>query len=622
MVQIRPLADAPTNLTDRRIEAPIKPPAIAETKPAIIAAPQIKTPAQPPVPVVAKIAAVSSATTLAQIAVLSSDDEARYKQIFAAQKKGRWSEAGKLIAKLENKLLLGHVKFQRYMHPTAYRSKFSELQAWMRDYKDHPEAARIYKLANRRKPSAAGAPKRPERKSWRFANRERTAFEVYNPKRTTKQKRHVARVGRYVRSLLKRERPTQALNYLNQPKIRNSLTTIEFDRFRHRVAVSYYMEQVDAKAYKLASEIARRSRKGVPHTDWIAGLASWRLGNHAQAGSHFEHLAKAEYVNEWDHSSSAFWAARAFLRTRQSDKVLPMLRIAAKSELSFYGILARRQLGLPVIPEWQLPGAEDRSLQEVLAAPHARRAVALAQVGELPRAEMELAWAQGLLEDRHDAALMRVASALGLASVEYKIALSTDAKGLEAGLYPVPTFTPRGGYKVDRPLLFAIMRKESKFLANAESHAGARGLMQIMPITAEHVTGDRRYRHSKVLLEELFEPEVNIDLGQTYIKGLMGSMKPKGNLMKFLAAYNAGPGNLNRWLRNVKFQDDPLLFVESLPVPETRSYVEKVLASYWIYRARLGHKIPSLDAVIEGAWPVYMRQEKGPGDVAALTSSH
>ncbi len=77
-------------------------------------------------------------------------------------------------------------------------------------------------------------------------------------------------------------------------------------------------------------------------------------------------------------------------------------------------------------------------------------------------------------------------------------------------------------------------------------------------------------------------------------------------------AYNGGPGNLHKWYNGMDTQDDPLLFIESVPSHETRNYVERVLANLWIYRYRLNETDPSLDMVAGGGWPVYDRQATAP----------
>ena len=77
------------------------------------------------------------------------------------------------------------------------------------------------------------------------------------------------------------------------------------------------------------------------------------------------------------------------------------------------------------------------------------------------------------------------------------------------------------------------------------------------------------------------------------------------NLFKTLAAYNAGPGKLGRWESKINYQNDPLMFMESIPSPETRNFIEQVLIGLWIYRFRLDQSAPSLTQLAEGSWPHY-----------------
>ena len=83
----------------------------------------------------------------------------------------------------------------------------------------------------------------------------------------------------------------------------------------------------------------------------------------------------------------------------------------------------------------------------------------------------------------------------------------------------------------------------------------------------------------------------------------------RGNLLYLVAAYNGGPGNLRKWCRRTKCKEDPLLFIESLPLRETRLFTEHVLVNLSIYRARLGQAAAALDAIVAGRWPTYARQD-------------
>ena len=157
---------------------------------------------------------------------------------------------------------------------------------------------------------------------------------------------------------------------------------------------------------------------------------------------------------------------------------------------------------------------------------------------------------------------------------------------------------------MDRALIYAFMRQESRFSQRAKSHAGARGLMQLMPGTAGFMTG-KRFRGAR--RNELYDPELNISIAQRYIRYLIRNDVVKGSVLMLAAAYNGGPGNLNKWRRRAarRKATDPLIFIETIPARETRNYVERVLANLWIYRSRLGQDTPTLDRLAAGQVPIY-----------------
>ena len=115
-------------------------------------------------------------------------------------------------------------------------------------------------------------------------------------------------------------------------------------------------------------------------------------------------------------------------------------------------------------------------------------------------------------------------------------------------------------------------------------------------------------------MHRLHDPAFSLELGQRYVHYLARHEAVAGDLIRLLAAYNAGPGNLARWLPASRHRDDPLLFIESIPVDETRGFVQRVLAYSWIYASRLGLPAPSLDAIAEGRFPRFA----GPEEVTAL----
>ena len=115
-------------------------------------------------------------------------------------------------------------------------------------------------------------------------------------------------------------------------------------------------------------------------------------------------------------------------------------------------------------------------------------------------------------------------------------------------------------------------------------------------------SGDTRFKNQ----HELYDPELNMSLGQKYIQHLIADPAVGGNLFYMTTAYNAGPGNLRKWQNGVDYRDDPLLFIEGIRSRETRNFVERVLTNFWVYRLRLGQDVPSLEAAAAGEWPVYI----------------
>jgi soluble lytic murein transglycosylase-like protein len=173
----------------------------------------------------------------------------------------------------------------------------------------------------------------------------------------------------------------------------------------------------------------------------------------------------------------------------------------------------------------------------------------------------------------------------------------------------MPALKPSGGFSVDPALVYALALQESRFDARAVSPAGARGMMQIMPATAAYVLGDSSLRGNG--MARLNDPSVSLDIAQRYLHMLVSLDVVDGNLIRVLAAYNNGPGNLARWAPAASHRDDPFLFIEAIPVGETRAYVQRVLAYSWIYASRLGLPAPSLDALARGDFPRFHPQADG-----------
>ncbi|MFN4283081.1 MAG: lytic transglycosylase domain-containing protein [Alphaproteobacteria bacterium] len=344
-----------------------------------------------------------------------------------------------------------------------------------------------------------------------------------------------------------------------------------------------------------------------PAKPWNEALAAFRKGQYAAAAKTFESIARAPKTSPWVISAGAYWAARAHMLGRQPQKVTPWLEEAARHSRTFYGLIARETLGLAPDLDLRTPPLDQRDLAALVALPGGKRAAALLQIGDAERAEQELA-ALGSGSPAVSRAALALAGRANMPNLALRLgnafsAASGDGVYRDAAIYPVPGWRPPEGYDIDRALIFAVMRQESAFNIRARSPVGASGLMQLMPATASYMADGERFRGSN--RERLFEPETNISLGQRYIRYLLADPAIANNLIMLAVAYNGGPGNLAKWVKRTNGEEDPLLFIETIPSRETRIFVERVMANLWIYRMRLGQPNQSLSAMAGGAWPMY-----------------
>ena len=544
--------------------------------------------------------------------VLAADQAKLYREIFALQEAGEFTAADDLIARLNDRLLIGHVQAQRYLHPTAYVSKYAELRDWLAAYADHPDAGRIYRLALKRKPEDAENPTAPAVRSIgvpAVADGSSSPYRATEP-RSEETLEKVAAVKRAIRTNVVQNRFTATAAMLESKEIKALLDPVEIAWGYAQIANGWFLYGNDDKALALAQQAARHTGPDLPLAHWTAGLAAWRQGELKVAAAHFEKVTQSRRASSWLTAAGAYWAGRAHRHLGHTGHTIRWFMRASEHPRTFYGLLAARALDMPMPFDFRSHRLT-RGLQErLMASPETRRMLALMQVGERDRAESELVLLGRRADPALAGALLAFAEENGIPSLSYKLAsrfigdpdLSGNG-GVDAGLYPLPPWQPDGGFAVDRALVFAFMRYESKFDPDAASGEGALGLMQVMPKTAAYMTDSKPEELSK---DELLNPSHNIDLGQRYLAYLLDHKRVEGDLLHLAAAYNGGPGNLVKWKRQMGREDDPLLFIESLPSGETRMFIERVLTNFWIYRARLGQETPSLDALAAGDWPTYM----------------
>jgi soluble lytic murein transglycosylase-like protein len=555
-------------------------------------------------------------------AVLSPADVALYKQIFAAERTGDFATAKQLAAQLSDTSLIGYAQAEHYLSPMGGRTSIDDLVAWLQEYKELSIADRIYALAVARSTRkvkhhhkvelVAVVTNIPAPPSFRYRGGGYEDASVPDPPLQSDAARAVQ--GQ-VEAAIKNDQPEQAFAIL-QSLEQQGAPGYDLARIAQRVAASYLAEGMDGQAYALASRYAQSDHSILPILDWSAGLSAYRLRQFDQAAGYFERLAQSGSSSNRLRAQGAFWAARSHMQSGDSLRVITMLAAAAREEPTFYGLLAERLLGQDMKSGFSEPVLTEAGLNTLMQEPHAHRAVALWQIGETEQVPEEMERAFAGINTRLDPEFAALTRTMHLPSLELRASETTARSGkLLTGLFPVPDYQPVGGYTIDPSLVLAFARAESHFRETARSPAGARGLMQIMPATATHLGGDP---------SQLSDPSYSLMLGNRYIAELLDMTN--NNLFQVAAAYNAGPGSLQRWLaqRDGK-RDDPLLFIESLPARETRDYIKRVLTYHWMYRRVLGKGAPTLDETAAGDWPVYhssdWRQPVRPSPAPALPPS-
>ncbi|MBI4030772.1 MAG: lytic transglycosylase domain-containing protein [Proteobacteria bacterium] len=557
-------------------------------------------------------------------AALKQDNAKIYKEIFAWQAQARWDKADGLMAQLTDMRLRGHVLYQRYMHPSAYRASFDELNGWLDLYADHPGADRIYKMAVARKPTGyAGTISKPV-KNGRVGGYLEIVMDsgrdYVSPRtRSASQKKHIAALEKSIRKDIAAGKAPAAQKKLESAAAK-TLDAAEHDRLAAQIAAGYLYQGKIKKAQGIAAAAAKRSGDKVPMAGWTGGLAAWRAGDYKQAAGLFEVAAASSYSSSWTKSAGAYWASRSWMRAGNMRKVNPWLEKAAAHPRTFYGLIATRALGWDFDFNWDMPEltAEHRAMLKKI--PAAQRAEALIAAGQYHLAEAELRQFDPRKDKKLLEALLAFANHNELPSFAMRLAEAIPGPGgnlYDAALYPISPWNPNGGYKVDRALIHALIRQESRFDPMAESRSGAAGLMQLMPATASFVSGSRQYKDAEGR-HSLKDPQVNLNIGQRYVESLLKQEPIGSELFSLITAYNAGPGNLRKWKNEMgSASDDPLLFIESVPLAETRNFVERVMSNYWIYRLRMNQPTPSLDAVAEGQWARYVRFDGGTRQASA-----
>jgi len=364
----------------------------------------------------------------------------------------------------------------------------------------------------------------------------------------------------------------------------------------HPSALAWYAEAGDTPLTD--AQVAWKARAALRSGDWKTVLAA----------------IQALSPEEARESAWRYWRARALRELGSPDAAQAMFGTLVR-EANFYGLLAADQLGLAAAPAWDGYKPTEADFARVRAMPGIQRALTLYRLDLDTEAFREWFFAVKGLDDRDLLAAAELARQAGEPDRAINAADRTVALHDFAQRYPLPHRDALSAASklngVDEAWMYGIIRQESRFVSEARSRVGATGLMQLMPATARWVA--RQMSMNSFSPAMLRQPEVNVQMGTYYFKRVMADLG--GDPVLATAAYNAGPGRAKRW-RDTKPLEGAI-YAETIPFPETRDYVKKVLANTWYYTSRLtGHTASMVN--LAGTVP-----GRGPADAAdaALAAS-
>lgn len=527
--------------------------------------------------------------------ILSHDERDYYRKFHEAVERKDWTTVQQMLAERKDGPLHQHAKAEYFLAAGSPKIELADLDAWLREGTDLPDADRIGRLAIKR--GAESLPAMPVEQQFQ---RLQTSPRRVRPA-SIDDGTMPANISSGILDRIKNDDPLGAQVLLDG--IDATLSSASRAEWRQRVAWSYYIENRDEDAYRLAQLATAGSGPWVAEAWWTAGLAAWRLGDCDGAGDAFQR-AGGLATNPELSAAGYYWRARSLVRCRQPDKAAEALRGAAARDETLYGMLAAEQLGMKLSEQHAEADFTPADWQRLRAVPNVRVAVGLAEIGEDSLADEVLRHQARIGDASLYEPLTRLARDLGLPATQLWMSYNAPygARPEPATRFPTPKWTPVGGWKVDPALVYAHALQESQFRASVVSPAGARGLMQIMPGTARQHASDLGVEGS---VSDLNKPEVNLAFGQFHLNMLKDTSGTQGLLPKVMAAYNAGLSPVTRWNTEVHDEGDPLLWMESIPYWETRGYVNIVMRNYWMYERQAGGASESRIALAQGMWPTF-----------------
>ncbi len=384
------------------------------------------------------------------------------------------------------------------------------------------------------------------------------------------------------RALGDREKAIQTLESCTDERAKGELAVIYFEQGLREKAEGIVSSLEDTRVlqetllrlgrlslqrgdYSGAAEYFSRMEMGYV-SQFQLGLSYYALGDHSRALESFQRALNHAKSKE-EQTAANFWVYKCKVLMSHEDALEYLVK--ASDGVGFYHAVASSMLGVPVASRALRVVIEDEGLPktaEVIRSinragfPHYARLEALKRLSAMSSSDII-----SISAFDPNLAVRLAVRKFGHGSLVYSAV---------AFLTPYRKEVQRASeaYGADRALIYAVIRQESLFDPYALSVAGAKGLMQLIDSTASYVA-----KREGINLEDVYDPGTNILLGTAYLRYLINMWN--GDLVKALASYNAGPNRVKGWAD----QEDQYLYIELIPLQETRDYVKRVLYNYYVY---------------------------------------
>lgn len=343
---------------------------------------------------------------------------------------------------------------------------------------------------------------------------------------------------------------------------------------------------IEQKRYQEAYDIVHKhnlsSGEAFANAEWMAGWLSLRfLKNPEQALVHFKKL-RDKVKSPISVARASYWLGRTYKELKDKEESIDFFKEAATHLATYYGQLAKKELSGKIHPITLKKSTISKEVRQKFDSHQLVQVIKiLLELGETSKAEtFAVSLTKQLTSPKEQELLVALMHEKGgrYLGVQTAKKATITAAPLIPEAYPRLSNIPKG--TIEPALAHAIIRQESRFKSDAVSPAGAVGLMQLMPATANKTMKKHKLKKGSLTHEEL-----NVSVGTRHLKDLLSEFN--GSMILAAAAYNAGKNAVTNWL--VTFGDprdssvDTIDWVELIPYAETRNYVQRVLENYYCY---------------------------------------